>query len=344
VSEVQGIKVIRRIERFSLPLVYSVLLLISFLAPEIASAQITSLEDGANQLAERLAAIPNFRGPVRLNFHQESAASSAAEAEWKASLRRELEKHRLSITEESTAPVLRVALTQTPTQIVLTASAQIGERQEVKIVAFNRTTVPAANLPFALVRLERQLVYESPDRILDASSLWNGEEKGLAILLLKNLDMIVLRIDASGEVKQSISLASANFRLPRDPRAEVVPKGTQAELRLPTNICEFSWIGSSEVKCYPAKHAWRQATTLTSPCDSSDWKLTADGNDWTTADLLQAIPQESAKQSSAAVMSDFPGPVLSINGAQNPSSALIVIHNLQTGNYEVYKITLACGG
>lgn len=308
-----------------------------------ASKETTSLEDAAKQLAERVSTIPNLRGPLRLEYLGEAAQPIAADAEWKATLRSELEKHRLIVTEESNAPALRVFVTQTPTQIVFTASATIAERQEVRIVAVNRATVPAANLPVAPVRLERQLVYQGADRILDVSSLWNGEEKGLAILLLRNSELLALRLDASGAIKQTVSFTGANIRLPRDPRAELVPKGAQAEARLPSKICEFTWNNSAEAKCRAAKFAWREITLLTSPCDSTDWKLEADGNDWTTSDLLQAIPDESAKQGSAAVMSEFPGPVLSINGEQNPNNALVVIRNLRTGNYEVYKITLACG-
>ncbi len=184
-----------------------------------ASKETTSLEDAAKQLAERVSTIPNLRGPLRLEYLGEAAQPIAADAEWKATLRSELEKHRLIVTEESNAPALRVFVTQTPTQIVFTASATIAERQEVRIVAVNRATVPAANLPVAPVRLERQLVYQGADRILDVSSLWNGEEKGLAILLLRNSELLALRLDASGAIKQTVSFTGANIRLPsRSPR------------------------------------------------------------------------------------------------------------------------------
>jgi hypothetical protein len=331
----------KRLSHFH-PVLFCLLLILLIVLPS-GSRETISLEDAAKQLAERLAAIPNLHGPIRLEYLGDAAESSAAEEEWKETFRNELEKRRLTVTAEATAPVLRVCVTQTPTQIVLTASASIGERQEVRIVALNRATLPAANLPVAPVRLERQLIYESGDRILDASSLWNGEEKGLAILLLRDAELLALRLDASGAIKQTISFAGANIPLSRDLRVELVPKGAQAEARLQSKICEFSWNNAGDTKCRAAKFAWRETTLLTSPCDSTDWKLEAEGNDWTTSDLLQAIPDESAKLGSAAVMSEFPGPVLSINGEQNPNSALIVTRNLRTGNYEVYKITLACG-
>jgi hypothetical protein len=58
---------------------------------------------------------------------------------------------------------------------------------------------------------------------------------------------------------------------------------------------------------------------------------------------LQVVPDGALRESSAAVLSEFPGPIVGINGEQNPSSALVVAQNLRTGNYEIYKITLACG-
>jgi hypothetical protein len=317
--------------------------LLALLSPlPAASKETTSLEDAAKQLAERLSAIASLRGPVRLEYLGE-AAQPRAEEEWKAAFRSELEKHHLNLTEEPNAPALRVCVTQTPTQIVFAASTTVAERQEIRIVALNRSSVTAENLPVAAVRLERQLVYESADRILDASSLWSGDDKGLAVLLLRNSELLALRLDPSGATKQAVSIAASNVRLPRDPRAEIVPRGTQAEARLPSRICEFTWDSVNQTKCRAAKFTWRDTTLLTSPCDSTDWRLEAGGSDWTNPDLLQAIPNGTGKQGSAAVMSEFPGPILSINGEQNPNSALIVVRNLRTGNYEVYKITLACG-
>jgi hypothetical protein len=59
--------------------------------------------------------------------------------------------------------------------------------------------------------------------------------------------------------------------------------------------------------------------------------------------MLQVVPEGALQETSAVVASELPGPILSTNGEQNPASALVVARNLRTGNYEVYKITLACG-
>jgi hypothetical protein len=309
--------------------------------PPAMPADSNSLDDAARQLADRIAAIPNLHSPLRMEFHAD--ANLAADSTWQDTLRQELEKRRLALTEEPSAPLLKVGAVETPTQLVLTASARVGDRDDVRIVAVARAAFTAPALAVAPVRIARQLVYESSDRILDASALGSAAEAGLAVLLYRNADLVALRLDSSGAVKQSVSLAAANLHASRDPRGEITDKGATAELLLPGKLCEFNWVAGEEPKCRSRKTEWRSATVLASPCDASDWKLEARGDDWSSADLLQIVPAAAARAGSAALFNEFPGPILSINGVRDPGSALIVARNLRTGNYEVYKITLVCG-
>ena len=309
--------------------------------PPTMPADSNSLDDAARQLADRIAAIPNLHSPLRLEFHAD--ANLAADSTWQDTLRQELEKRRLTLTEEPSAPLLKVGAVETPTHLVLTASARFGDRDDVRIVAVTRAAFTAPALAVAPVRIARQLVYESSDRILDASALGSAAEAGLAVLLYRNADLVALRLDSSGIVRQTVSLAAANLHASRDPRGELTDKGATAELLLPGKLCEFNWVAGEEPKCRAKKTEWRTATVLTSPCDASDWKVEARGDDWSSADLLQIVPDAAVRAGSAALFNEFPGPILSITGERDPGSALVVARNLRTGNYEVYKITLVCG-
>ena len=302
-----------------------------------------SLDDAVRQLAERVAAIPNLHGPLRLQFLQDANFTADTGKDWQESFRKEAEKHHLIFTEDPSATLLRVGLAETPTQLVFSASAHVAEKDVVRFLTFPRTAFHAANLPVAPIRIERQLVYQSPDRILDASSLWNGSERGMALLAYHNAELSVLWLDTTGEVKQSVSLTAAGARLSRDPRGELTLHSSDAAVLLPGKSCEFSWASPEGAKCRSAKPTWRAPTVLTPSCEAGGWKLLADGSDWSTPDVLQVVPEGSSQQASAALLSDFPGPILNINGEQNPASALVLTRNLRTGNYEVYKITLACG-
>ena len=328
------------------PLLRNFLLLLSlafFTSPaQSASSDTPSLGDAVRQLADRVAAIPNLRGPLRLQFVQDPAFAAETGKDWQESFSQEIEKHNLSLTDDPAAILLRVGLSETSTQLVLVASARVSDKDEVRLITLPRTAFRAANLPVAPIRIERQLVYQSPDRILDASSSWNGTESGLMLLAFHNAELSILRLDAAGQVAQAISLTSAGARFSRDPRGELSVRSNDASAFLPGKSCEFSWAPSAEVKCRPAKPAWRSAAVLTPSCGAGGWKLLSDGSDWTTPDVLEVVPDGSTREGNAALLSDFPGPILSINGEQNPASALVVTRNLRTGNYEVYKITLAC--
>lgn len=311
-----------------------------------AAPENDSLEQGLRQLADRIMTIPNFHGPVRLEIRAEPALGEGPGTGWKDSVRQELEKRRIAVTEEPSAPLLVIAAAETPAQVVLSASIGGGERSEVRIVSFPRALLPAVALPVAPVRLERQLVYATAERILDASSLGDGTEGGLAVLLYRDPDWLIVRLDANGSLQQSVSLAAAGTRPSRDPHGELNFRGSEAEVTLPGKSCQLSWTGAGEAKCYAIKATEKEsrgATVLSSPCDGSGWKLLANGSDWTSQDLLQVVPEATSRKESAAVLSQFPGPIVSINGEQNPNSALVVTRNLRTGNDEVYKITLACG-
>jgi hypothetical protein len=327
----------------SFSLISSLFLALSITAAQSISQESIPLDDAVRQLAERVAAIPNLHGPVRLQFLQDANFASDTGKDWQETFRKEIEKHHFSVNDDPAAGLLRIGLAETPTQLVLSASARVEEKDEVRLLTFPRTDFRAANLPVAPVRLEKQLVYEAPDRILDASSLGNGAQGAMVLLTEHNAVLSVLRVDATGAVQQSIFLTAAGALVTRDPQAELTLNSDDASVLLPGKTCEFTWAAPAEAKCHSVKTAWRGPTVLTPSCDSRGWKLLADGFDWTTPDLLQAVPDNSSQKGSAAILSDFPGPILSIDGEQNPSSAWVVTRNLRTGNYEVYKITVACG-
>jgi hypothetical protein len=308
-----------------------------------AATESTSLDAAVGQLVERIAAIPNLRGPLRLQFLQDANFASDTGKGWQETFRKEMEQRHFTLSEDQGATLVRVGLAETPTQLVLAASARVADLDEVRVVALPRTTLRAANFPVAPIRIERQLIYQSSDRILDASSLGNGAEGGMALLSYRNADLSALRLDASGQVTQTVSLSAAGAHLSRDLRGELTVRANDAVAFLPGKSCEFSWTSPVAAKCHSAKPAWRTATVLTPSCDAGGWKLLADGSDWTSPDVLQVVPDDSSNEGSAALLSDFPGPILGISGEQNPAGALVVTRNLRTGNYEVYKITLVCG-
>lgn len=331
------------------PVVLGALLCFGFLGASVFADSDTAMRETVRKLAERVAGIPGLHGALRLEWHPDEKWPEGEGARWLEMVRDEFDRRALPMNEEASAAALAVYAQETPTQVVLTARTQVGDHEEVRIVAVARVALPPAETPVAAVRVERQLLYESADRILDAASLSNASEGGLGVLLYRNFEVTALRVDAKRELKQSVPLNVAGLRPARDPHGEMVPRGGQVAVQLWGKACDFSWDAPGEVKCHgekassPAKASWRMDTVLTSACDEVNWTVSEGGNDPTTREVLHFIPDGAIEGSSATMMSEFPGPVLNVNAQHGGSSALIVVRNLRTGNYEVYRITLVCG-
>jgi hypothetical protein len=302
-----------------------------------------ALREATQRFAERVASIPGLHGALRLEWRPDATWSEGEGERWLELIRDQFERRALNLTGDASAPALDVFAAETPTQVVLTAKTRVSDRDEVRIVSIARALLPPGALPVAPVRLERQMIYGSPDRILDASLLENSAEGGLVLLLYKNYELVALRLDATGVVKQSVSLNAANLKPSRDPHAEITVRETVVSVELPAKACDFSWESPADLKCRAEKPAWRVETRLTSPCDGREWKLFSSGSEPNSKDLLQVVPDGALRESSAAVLSEFPGPIVGTSGEHDPGSALVIARNLRTGNYEIYKITLACG-
>lgn len=322
-----------------------------FLFASRASAEDNALQDAANRLAERVSSVPGLKGPLHLDWHADIKWTEGESERWQQAVIDAFDDRSLSFTQDpaTPAPSLAVYAEETPAHVVLTAKFHLGERDEVRIVQVARALLPPAELPVTPVRLNRQLIFESSDRILDASSLWSTEGGGLALLFYKNFEVVAQRIDAKGAVQKEISLAAANLKPTRDPRGEMNPQGSFVSVQLLDKTCDFSWDSSKDVKCHadkplpPGKSLWRPPTGLAAPCDESDWKLIIASSEPNARGVLQVVPDGAALGSDSSVLSEFPGPVLNTSGEANLNGALVVVRNLRTGNYEVYKISLACG-
>jgi hypothetical protein len=308
----------------------------------------TALNDTARKLAERIAAIPGLHGPLRLEWHPEETWSEGEGTRWQDALRDAFDRRALQLAEDPAVPALAVYAAETPTQVILAAKTHVGDREEIRMVAVPRVSLPPAELPVAPVRLERQLVYESPERILDASSFSNNAAGGFAVLLYRNFEVAALRLDAAGALQQTVAL-NANLKPTRDPRGEITLHGNAVSVQLSGKTCDFLWDSAGEAKCRTEKTnasanlGWPTDAVLVSPCDDTNWTIAEPVGEPTARAVLRLVPDGATLGSSSTLTSEFPGPVFNVSSEQNQTSALVIARNLRTGNYEVYKITLVCG-
>jgi hypothetical protein len=81
---------------------------------------------------------------------------------------------------------------------------------------------------------------------------------------------------------------------------------------------------------------------LSAKCRESSLVVSSGARDHTSQDTLQGFEVEPRAATPATAVTEFPGPILSLKSTDD-SGAVAIIFNLTTGNYEAYRVTMACG-
>jgi len=94
-----------------------------------------------------------------------------------------------------------------------------------------------------------------------------------------------------------------------------------------------------------------EVATFHSTCNDDWYILASTRGDWTESDKITAYQFEDHSVASLDQIVALPGPVLSLGSEQVPADAdfaghhdgaIVVVRNLKTGEYEAYRISMAC--
>ena len=325
------------------------LLLLSFLLAFFAlpaAARADSLEDAARALARRVApALPPGR-PVSLAWANRSSLLDAQADLLRRSFAIELESNKTVLAQDSSAPVLRVSLAEDPAEILFVAEVPSSAGIQVHIAAVRKAALPPMQKALSSPRLQKQLIWQQPEPILDAVEHTTEDGKPRLFLLLLRDSLALYRGEHDRWVLRDTKPLPPLDSPARDPRGKIwfsPETPDQARVVLPGKECDARLKDSIELNCRPAKDSWQDGMFLASSCDNAVWWLLADAGDYTVPDrLLLRKPSQGEPQPSVSELG-VPGPVLSISSGQALRADTAVVFNLSTGSYEVYRITLACG-
>jgi len=311
-----------------------------------AEARDDSAEHHVRELAHRVSAELPRNKMNCVNWNNHDAVSEARSQQLKSAFVEELEgKH-----SDSQAPAnncsVSVFLERTPAQIVITAGVENGGSNQYFLAAIPRAGIPMESSSSSTPRLEKELLWQQSDRILDALFL-RGENGMSDRLLVLSKDSLTTYEKESGAWKatQSKPLGEAAVT-ERAPRGELYFSPDQPDrlkIILAGKSCQTTLSDASALSCQQSSENTRTGMLLASTCDSHVWWLRADGGDVTVPDHLELVnPSLPQTQTSIAELS-MPGPVLSLSSGEALRADTAAVFNLATGNYEVYRIVLACG-
>jgi len=264
----------------------------------------------------------------------------------RAAFTTQLDAAQVRLVQGETAPALRVAIEQTPTQIVLTASVPGEGSTSVAIEEVARVAVGIDASPGNAVRLEKELLWQQEAKILSAALLPAGADGGKQLVVLTEEALLVYGGGPGNWKLENTKVLPGPRQAQRAARGQLIvatESNGRVGVLLPGRRCEANVADDSAVACANGTTEWPSGRLMALPsCGAQTWWLKSDGVDWTEEDRLLLRSAGAGKEAGAAELS-FAGPVISVSGGDNAGTAIAVARNLSSGNYEVNRVALACG-
>jgi hypothetical protein len=322
-------------------------LLISFLAVgNRLAAQPQTLEDCVERLARKAIALPHERR-ISLVWTNHAALSEQRLENLRMIFALRLEAAQVRLVQGESAPALHVSIEETPSQIVFTASVPVEGSTNVLIEEMPRALVARDARPSNAIRLEKELLWRQEARILSAAlpaTSAGGEKK--MILLTEDALIIFGQEQQAWKLRATKPLPPGAYQPQRSARGQLLLADeniSQVGILLSGRHCETNWADDSAVSCFSSNVEMHPERLLAAQaCGTHTWWLRSDGTDWTAEDRLLLRNSGAANNAAPVVELNVPGPVFSISAGPDSGSAAVVLRNVVTGNYEVYRVALAC--
>jgi hypothetical protein len=327
------------------------LVLLVFLAALPSCSHADSLEDAAQNLARKICTAPRQQS-VKINWQVSPELSGALSDSLKKMFISQLSACGMATDNNAEFPLLNIAIRVTASKLLLVANlVDSGGSRQVRMTEIRRDAFSVSNSSSETPRLQRKLLWqqESP---LESAMEWYGPSNQEHFLFLVGQGSIV-RLRSTNEVWTRVDSAE----LPKADRPSRFGGSTfmygkaepeaKLELLLNRKLCAFAPAGSFSLICNDS-HLGGKQLRMSSECGGTpSWSLWTDTGDYAQRDRIFCASPEVAETSLSADEAtsrsvEMPGPVLDISTTVDFMAAIAVVRNLSTGNYEVYRITVAC--
>ncbi len=311
------------------------------------------LEDAAHELAIKVC-LSAHKQPVKVAWQEFSSSSALLSDSRKKAFLDQISACGVEPTDTSDAPLLTVTLRFTPSKILLiAASPEAANGPQIFIVELPRAALLVARETSPAPQLSGELLLRQEKPIQSAIGWQDPSTQERFLLLLGDTEVSRLRFENSDwKWIDSAELPGAAGRRSRSADGNLFYSHSKEkiEVALRKKVCDLNLNSHITLTC-SGNDAGDRTAELLSSCEESPRFLTAGKGDYTQTDRITlgktVGPGGAATPASAeggyAGSVEMPGPVLDISAAENSKSAFAVVKNLLTGNYEVYRITAACG-
>jgi hypothetical protein len=218
-----------------------------FLLPSGASAA-DDLGGAARELARKTAAFAGRGESVSVSWRNISSLPPGDLAQARAAFEGALRESGARAAEGGTVEI-RITLSESQAQYLLVGEARKGDDRQALIAAWKRPTGNAASAP-AGVALERRLLWEQPEPILDA--VLSGD----TLLVLSPQKLTLYTRHESTYSARDFAPLTLVRPWPRDPRARLTLNGTSVRAFLPGTVCTGTTEPALVLDCHPGDDPW----------------------------------------------------------------------------------------
>jgi hypothetical protein len=336
--------------------------------PSAQTPPAQSMTGAAAQLAVRTSSLLPRRAIVSLELQNLTPLPTADWLKFRDHLRDELRNQGLEIAgtpPESGSPVtlsrVRVTLSDDARGLLFVTEVFTGDSRQIAMLPL---VLPSSARAQPRVSITKKVLWTQPEPILDILLVDSGSE----MLVLSANKVASFRFIGDKWTLAATASLSLARPMPRDPRGRLESTAEGFEAFLPVATCTGTRNPELKLRCDSGIANWpgtlgthwvpdRNALEGDAPAPSfegwgSDWASIADPCGAGSVEIASSPNTEHdsvrtylIQDGQANPVSDplpLPGPVTALWPAESPLIATLVVHNLQTGQYEASRLVLAC--
>ncbi len=338
-------------------------------APQTLSQSMT---EAATQLASRTSSLLPRRATVSLDWQNLSSLPAGEWSSFHSLYETELRKAGVEIAASSSAePRVRITLAESARGLLFVAEIASGDSREVAMLPWNPPPSPGDK---PRIILTKKPLWTQPEPILDV--LFSDSN---TMLLLSTTKIASFRLIGANWTPAATASLVLPRPAPRDPRGRIEAMSGGFRAYLPGSTCSGVLQPDLKVMCAPGNETWPDAhvrwvtdrnvlesdavkgpfyTAANGVFAMADSRVTgteAWGSDLASIDsgcgaALLATSSSTDRDSVRAYQGSspesdplpLPGPVTALWPAETLGETTLVVHNLQTGEYEASRLGLAC--
>jgi hypothetical protein len=327
-----------------------------------------TLAEAAAQLAARTSSLLTRHATVSLELQNLTPLPAVEWSSFRSLLQDELHKAGLETTAtppESGFPFtpsrVRVTLSEDARGLLFVAEVFTGDNRQIAMVPWN---LPSSAPAKPRVSITKKVLWTQPEPILDIVLVDSDSQ----MLVLSASEVASYRLTDGKWTPSATASLVLPRPMPRDPRGRLETSAEGFRVYLPSATCQGMMDAELKLTCTSGTTNWpgtvgthwvtdRNILEGDAPTPSfegwgSDWASIADPCGAGTVVIASSPNTEHdsvrpylIRDGQATPVSDplpLSGPVTALWPAESTRQATLVVHNLQTGEYEASRVGLAC--